>query len=193
MAKVNTKWFQDQVQELGISQRTLARELDLDPAAVSLMFQGKRKMTLEEASTLARRFAKPLDEVLRAAGIQSGSAKVVGWIDGELVVHKGAVSGVAAVTPPGGLGSNLLAFVFRTRGSPLESLDGAVAFVKTGGSDLVAALGRFSVIEVAKGKMMAGVLKRDSSGQHLITDFAGSTVMRDLKIKSAAVVIWLKM
>jgi len=35
-----------------LSQRKLAKLLDLDPAAVSLMLRGRRKMTAEEAAAI---------------------------------------------------------------------------------------------------------------------------------------------
>lgn len=68
-AKVDTRWFQNQLADRHISQRKLAKLLDLDPAAVSLMFRGRRKMSAAEAAEVSRVLNVDVDEVLRRAGI----------------------------------------------------------------------------------------------------------------------------
>lgn len=47
---MNTKWFRQRLKELELSQRGLAKLLDLDAAAVSYMLRGQRRMTSSGSS-----------------------------------------------------------------------------------------------------------------------------------------------
>jgi hypothetical protein len=67
--QIDTRWFQQQLKDREIRQWQIAKYLHLDPAAVSLMFRGKRKMTLEEANGIASNLSVPIEEVLEHAGI----------------------------------------------------------------------------------------------------------------------------
>lgn len=67
-AEANARWFQNLLADKRLSQRQLAKRMGLDPAAVSLMIHGKRKMSAVEASELARQLGVTVDEVLLHAG-----------------------------------------------------------------------------------------------------------------------------
>lgn len=69
---VDTRWFQNRLADKRISQRHLATVLSLDPAAVSLMLRGKRKMSAAEAAEVSRVLNVDVEEVLRRAGIDLG-------------------------------------------------------------------------------------------------------------------------
>lgn len=69
--RTETRWFQNRLADVRISQRKLAAHLGIDPAAVSLMIRGKRKMSAAEAAEMARLMNVSVDEVLRHAGISS--------------------------------------------------------------------------------------------------------------------------
>lgn len=69
--RVKTEWFLTMLRQKQISQRKLAKEMGLDPAAVSLMLHGKRKIQLVEAGRMATIIGVQLNDVLMAAGIQS--------------------------------------------------------------------------------------------------------------------------
>lgn len=51
---MNTRWFRDRLKTIELSQRGLAKLLDVDAAAVSYMLRGKRKMTLQEANRIGQ-------------------------------------------------------------------------------------------------------------------------------------------
>ena len=68
--KVDTRWFQDRLADKRLSQRQLAARMNLDPAAVSLMLRGRRKMSAAEAAEIARYLGVEVDEVLNHAGAQ---------------------------------------------------------------------------------------------------------------------------
>jgi transcriptional regulator with XRE-family HTH domain len=67
-AQIDTRWFQNQLADKRLSQRQLAKRLSLDPAAVSLMLRGKRKMSASEAAEIAAQLGVSADEVLMRAG-----------------------------------------------------------------------------------------------------------------------------
>lgn len=67
--EANTRWFQNRIADVRLSQRRVAKHLGLDPAAVSLMIRGKRKMSAAEAAELARLLGVTVNEVMRHAGI----------------------------------------------------------------------------------------------------------------------------
>ena len=71
MAKLNIHgdWFRTKLTEKRRSQRQLARHLELDPAAITLMLRGERRMQLEEARSIAAFLGEPVTDVLRAAGL----------------------------------------------------------------------------------------------------------------------------
>ena len=50
---INTAWFKTQLINKKISQRKLAKLLDLDPAAICYLLNGKRKMSVQEAKKIA--------------------------------------------------------------------------------------------------------------------------------------------
>jgi transcriptional regulator with XRE-family HTH domain len=67
---MNTQWFRGRLTDKKLSQRRLAKMLEIDPAAVSLMFRGLRRMTPHEAHQISTILGVPLNEVMRNAGIE---------------------------------------------------------------------------------------------------------------------------
>jgi transcriptional regulator with XRE-family HTH domain len=65
----NKQWFIGRLQAIKISQRTLAKMIDLDPSAVTLMLSGRRKITTGEVHKIASIFNVSVAEVMRHAGI----------------------------------------------------------------------------------------------------------------------------
>lgn len=66
---IKTDWFRARLAEREISLRQLARDMNIDPSAVSLMLRGKRRMTMAEAKQIADLLVLPPTEVIRAAGV----------------------------------------------------------------------------------------------------------------------------
>lgn len=88
---MNTKWFQDRVRDAQMSQNRLATLLGVDKSALSLMFNGKREMKMDEAARIAEVLSLPLDEVMAHAGVKvpkgPRSVALVGTVDASLEVH----------------------------------------------------------------------------------------------------------
>lgn len=77
MAKVDKIWFQDRIRDRKLSQRRLAFLMDMDPAAMSLMLSGRRRMSTEETNIMARHLGVSVQEVMEHAGIRPHKIKTV--------------------------------------------------------------------------------------------------------------------
>lgn len=73
---VDTRWFQNSLKDLRVSQRELAGMLGVDASAVTLMLRGRRKMTAAEAALISRVLGVGVDEVMRRAGLDPRRAMV---------------------------------------------------------------------------------------------------------------------
>lgn len=70
MKPIDTGWFKGVLADRQISQRQLAFKIGMDPASMSLMLRGKRRMTLHDAEVLAKNLHLRVDEVLYHAGVR---------------------------------------------------------------------------------------------------------------------------
>lgn len=70
--QIDTRWFRERLYAVGMSQRQLAKHMDLDPAAISLMLRGRRSMSAQEAAEIATLFGVPVQDVVRRAGHGAG-------------------------------------------------------------------------------------------------------------------------
>ncbi|MBX9456033.1 MAG: helix-turn-helix domain-containing protein [Rhizobium sp.] len=87
MAKIDTAWFHQQLDERGESVRGLARSMGLDPSAVSRMLKGERKMSADEQDHVSNFLGVNLEEVAaRRRGDHGGfgESKQAGYaVDGK--------------------------------------------------------------------------------------------------------------
>lgn len=164
---VDTKWFRDRLADQRMSQRGLARQLGLDPAAISLTLRGKREMKIAEAAAIARLIGVPADEVMRHAGVQISSkgemVLVCSYMDASAEVHTES-TGLTVPHPGGDLPETLTAIQCRTAGTALDHMDGWVMFanVHMDGSVQADAVGRLSVLRLRNGVMHVAKLARGS-------------------------------
>ena len=70
MKQIDTGWFKGLLMDRQISQRQLAFKMGMDPASMSLMLRGKRKMNLHDAELLSKHLRVRVDEVLYHAGVR---------------------------------------------------------------------------------------------------------------------------
>lgn len=94
MSTDNYKWFSDRIKDRRMSQRELAKKLEMDPSSLSLLLHGKRRMLAKQASDIATHLKLPVEDVMRhggadiasaseASGGASASLPLVGWVDGD--------------------------------------------------------------------------------------------------------------
>jgi len=105
----DTRWFKTVIADKNLRQKDIAKQLQLDASAVSLMLRGKRDIKLEEAGELARILGVSVQEILDHAGVDLPpdyvgveSVPVIGWIDDAGCLHegKGLLGPKRAVAPP---------------------------------------------------------------------------------------------
>lgn len=153
--EINTQWFKNRLAERRLSQRGLARQLGMDPAAISLLFNGKRTMKISEAVEIARLLGVPADEIIANAGVRSDSAHakiaVTGYMDGTGEFHNSSELGTVD-HPSGGLPLNINACLCRTAGTPLDHMDGWLLYFEDVRDGVPAtAVGRLSLCRMENG------------------------------------------
>jgi transcriptional regulator with XRE-family HTH domain len=200
---VNTRWFQNALDNIDLSQRKLAKrmgeELDreIDPSAVSLMLRGIRDVKADEAATLAKILRVPLEVVLKNLGVDlpqedtvgSSKVNVVGWLDGHGKVHTDdKILGPRRVSAPPGIPEGTVAL----RDQSGTVWDGWVSYYKPVTYLMPDAIGRLCVVEVANGDQFVKVVQRGfDPGTFRLIGVNGAD--SDLgTIKSASPIIWLK-
>jgi transcriptional regulator with XRE-family HTH domain len=164
---IDSSWFRNRLADRQISQRGLAKKLGLDPAAVSLMFRGKRRMQMHEAADVARLLGVSLDEVLAHAGIRPPrmeelndlSVPLVYFMDGQGEMHSmepGERIEIRSAMP-----NDVVACQCRTAMSALEHMDRWVLFFQAPNKTGVQpeAVGRYAVMRLQGGVMTAGHLR----------------------------------
>ena len=195
---IDKKWFVAKLQEKEITQRKMAAALGVDPASVSVLLSGNRRLQLAEAEVIAQLLNEPVVDVLRHAGVsvEAGSAEsvpIVGWIDDENVVHfKRPATGQRTVEAPPGVPSGCVALRYETQNT-LGSRDGWLIFFVPGSVVDVDALGRWSVVDV-DGKTVLRVINRGHSrGSYKLTSHrAGIAPGEAGSVRAATPVLWVR-
>lgn len=191
---INTRWFKQRLADCQISQRQLAKLLNIDPAAMSLMLAGRRKMQLHEATAMAAKLGVPMDTVLGAAGIApptTGRAYLLlaGTIRPNGTVSMTAPEGPRRVERPTGSPEGTVALRIDDRG-PLHRW--TAYYVSTDQLD-PAAVGRLAVIQPAEGSRVFAVLQHGSTNQvWTLQPLFGVKASEDVRVRWASPVTWLK-
>jgi len=193
---INKAWFTDQFAAKRLSQRQLAFQINMDPAALSMTLSGQRKLQLPEAEAIAAQLGVPALEVLRQAGldISAGASKdalIVGWvgIDGE--VHEGRLEGPRRVATPADMADG--AQVLRMQGDPLT--DGWLCFYQPRNHVPPDVMGRLCVVKVQGGEHYVARMQRGyATGAWNLATLTGTGLIREgARVVSASPVQWIKM
>jgi transcriptional regulator with XRE-family HTH domain len=194
LAPMNTDWFRQQLAARKLSQRGLAKLMDLDPAAVSLMLRGQRRMTNEEAHRISGLIGASITEVLRQAGIEVNDdirrVKVTGYIDCEFYVNLFPRRTYDKVVGPADCPEGTYALQMRCPSSPK---DGWMMFVSPAEGDPKDHVGQLCCIALEDGKHAVAHLNRGyrSGAFNLVTQL-GQSLMTDAKVVWASQILWIK-
>lgn len=192
--RMQTAWFRNQLSDRRLSQRGLARLLDLDPAAVSLMLRGQRRITPLEAKRIADVLGLPTTEVLRRAGVPVQDdvqrVAVTGYADADGIVtlfpsktHDSCVG--PADCPAGTYGIQVRA--------PGQPQDGWLLFVSPSEREPGQHLDQLCTVAIDTGQQVLSVLRRGyRSGTHNLVNYPAMTIRPDCKVVWAAPVLWIK-
>lgn len=193
--RMNTRWFRDRLRGIELSQRGLAKMLDIDAAAVSYMLRGKRKMTLQEANRIAQILGVPASEVMRQAGIKVDDGirrvPVSGVCDAAGTITMLAAKTHERIVAPADVPADSYAVQIR---SPGHIKDGWVFFVGAGQNDPREQIDSMCLCALQDGSQVLAYLRRgyrkDAFNLTLSTD-AGK-LMQDQHVTWASPVLWIK-
>lgn len=194
-ADIDTLWFRQRLSEQGISQRKLAHDMHLDPAAVSLMLRGKRRIQTEEVPVLAKLLGVPAAEIMTRYGLDAsaGAANAValrGWIDELGEVHKNPPGGVEHVPGPLDMPKGTCALRYRTN----DHRDGWIVFyVPT--ETMPPDPNTVCVVQLAskeKRTFIRVVKKGYSRGTYNLVGQYGEGALDGVQLVSASPVYWIK-
>lgn len=208
---LNVRWFKEQIRAAKLSQRQIAFKMDIDPSIISHTFNGRRRMTFEEAVKWAELLGQPLSVVALNAGIdvnasapdhglaQSlvlGDIEVIGWVDGAFTVVMGLAKGPKRVPNPSPTvidGTDLVALRCQTGGF----MDGALLYYRNNPDPgaFYESLERSCVVKIAGGKTVVRAIKRgyEPGRFNLHGAFSGEMLEESVVVEWASPVIWMKL
>jgi hypothetical protein len=192
---INKAWFQEQLARIGMSQRQLAKRINLDPAAVSYMFAGKRGMSMDEAKAIAGELLLPVTEVMRQAGIEVlddvRKVPIAGYIGpGSIVTLLPKGTHDTAMAPPD-VPSGSFAIQVRM---VQTTFDGWLYFVSGVQEPPDQAMDRLCLVAVEDGRLLQGIVRRGYKRDlyNLVLSPDGGAVLENQKIAWSARVLWIQ-
>lgn len=193
---IDKQWFVDRISARKMSQRGLARLMGLDPAALSLAFTGKRKLTIEEASQLSVLLDVSTTEILQRIGIPTHGeqkVKIYGYLTGDGHVEP-AGSGIhELVEAPPHCPSDCVAIQARTAGTSFEAVDGWLYFVSADHGNPSQCIGHFSLTAIkGNGLKLAHVRKGYTRGKFNLMPSVGSDSLQNCELAWGSPVMWIK-
>ena len=193
---INQVWFQEKLRDLKLSQRQLAKKIDLDPAAVSLMFAGRRSMTMDEAKAIADILLVPVTEVMRQAGIEVlddvRKVPIAGYIGSGAMVTLLPNGTHDMVIAPHDVPVGSFALQIRIVNDPR---DGWINFVSGTQSTAAECMDKVCVVALKEGSLIHAVIKRGYKRDlyNLIVFLDGNQrVLENTEIAWAARVLWIQ-
>ena len=193
VAGIDKPWFEDRIRAKQTSQRQLARLMGMDASAMSLMLNGKRRMSAKEAADVAGLLGVPVDEVLRHAGApvavdKRRSVPVVGYVDagGELVF--GRALGPRTAIAPSDCGEGCQA----VRVQSGTALDGWLLFYHPMRGVSLEAVGRLCVVKTAEGADLVRVVNRGYEPGFFVLQRLLGGDSEHARLESASPVLWMK-
>ena len=94
---VDARWFRNTLDDQGKNQRSMAKALGCEPAAVNRILKGTRSLKAKEATAIAKYLGVDVEEVLRRAGVQKERKSALLYRDVEPEVIKDVPSVVVSV------------------------------------------------------------------------------------------------
>lgn len=191
---MNRIFFTNRLRDRQISQRKLAKELGLDPAAVTMMFKGGRRMQPNEAQTIASMLGLSVTEVLREAGvpIKDGvqSVPIAGSVDARGVITLMPSSTHEMATAPEDVPRDGYALQMRAFG---DAQDGWVLFFSDTTNQIDAHLDRLCAISLTDGRAVVAFVRRGyRQGMCNLMLWPSRELLNDQSIVSVAPVLWLR-
>lgn len=161
MTKLNKGWFIDKLKSIKLSQRKLAEKMNIDPAAVSYMFSGKRDMSMDEAKSIASIFGMPVTEIMRQAGIDVlddiRRIPVTGYISNDHAVTLLPKGTYDMVDAPPDMPNKSFALQYRDSTGPV---DGWLVYISGEQKEAAELLDEAAMCTLSDGRIVNGIIRR---------------------------------
>ena len=194
MYTMDTGWFRDLLAARKISQRTLAKMMEMDHSAVSLLLRGKRRMQPEEAHFLAQALGVKTTEVLRRAGVavrdDVQQVPITSFIDcdGDVVLLPDKTHD--SVAGPADCPKGTYAVQVRCHSDPT---DGWLVFTSPTQTEAKNQLDKLCLVAMKSGKSTLAVLRRGyRTGTFNLISWPSRSMQSDVTIAWASPVLWIK-
>ena len=191
---MNTLWFRNQLKDKHLSQRGLAKLLDVDSAAVSLMLRGRRRMTMSEAHRISNILALPVTEIMREAGIEVTDdvrrVPVAAFCDAHSTVQSLAKNTHDTVIGPPDVPADAYAVQVRASGSPQ---DGWLLYVSNAQHPPSERIDTLCVCALSDGGMVLAYVRRGyRRGAFNLIMLTDGRMQQDCSVTWASPVLWIK-
>lgn len=191
---MNTQWFRGRMADKKITQRGLAKMMDLDPAAMSLMMRGKRRMNPHEAHQLSVILGTPLNEVLRQAGIaveeDVRTCPIAAYVNERGVVTLMPPGTHDTVTGPADCPVGTYAVQMRSHASVA---DGWLLYVTPAQHTPGHSADQLCLVAVADGRQLLGIIRRGYRREtHNLVLWPSMETIDDASIVWASTVLWVR-
>lgn len=191
---MQTQWFRERLLDKKMSGRKLAKMLEIDPAAVSLMLRGKRRMTPHEAHQISVILGVPLNEVMRNAGIE-----VVEDVRKSVIAAHVDETGRVTLMPPGTHDTVLGpadcpvgTYAVQMR-SPASVKDGWLLFVTPAQLPAAQNLDQFCIVALADGKQLIATVRRGyRRDTHNLILWPSNEILADATVAWTSTILWIK-
>jgi transcriptional regulator with XRE-family HTH domain len=196
MARVfERQWFLQRLGERQLTQAQFAAAIRVDPASVSLLFNGKRVLQLDEAQRIADVLRLPLPVVLLHAGVPMDTehkrVKITGHVNGAGLVSSVAPGSEDEVDGPRDLPTDAYALQARTHNSPLAPLDRWIIFVSGVRVEPLTVVDGFALCGLADGKQVVAHVRKGYK-EGTVNLHVGDHVTESVKAIWAMRVLWLR-
>lgn len=190
---IDKAWFQEKLAARKLSQRKLAKVLELDPSSVTVMLQGRRKMTMDEAQTIAGQLALPVTEVMRRAGIDVRDdikkVAVAGHVDCKMFVTLLPRGTHDLIEAPADVPATGFALQIRCSGTVQ---DGWMVFVDGNQVEPSTMIEKACVIALHDGRLVVGALRRGyKSGTYNVV-VQSNPPLENQHVSWCSPVLWIK-
>jgi len=197
MQPINQQWFQEKLRERKISQRGLAKRMELDPSSISNMFAGKRRMTPEEAKQIASYLLVPVTEVLRQAGVdvQDDVRKIpiAGYITGLSVAIALAPESEDYMPAPADVSTDAYALQARTQMTGASYADGWLFVVSGQRHDPAEMYSKLCISASKAGDLYLGIVTRGyKNGHHNVSLLLAAQAIDNRDIIWSSPILWIK-
>lgn len=192
---VNKRYFTQVIRDRDLSQRRLAKLMDIDQASLVRAFQGKRRFKTEETAKLATVLSIPLEEVLRNLDVEvplvqtKGAVPVTGQVLSGRVQFGRPAGPRSVAAPPNESGVGVQAL----RYSDVGPLEGAYLYFRPTDGVPAEAIGKLCVCVIQGGEtLLASPRQGSRRACYTLQDMTGKVLLEDTWLESASPIVWIK-